>query len=281
MKENGGAFVGRPLRSARRLAHRLVPSERRIKGLGGAKGRGWLQLRKLLAPWFQRTVTLETADHLRLRVTADPVDEQIVQHLLGPKRGEYFPSTLGELPTGACILDVGAHHGFYAALALHTYPGARVICVEPSRAAVGLLSANLRVNGFAARARIVNVGLASARGHGELRHSAEGTWASSLYEDDSLATGSETVRLETLDEILGEDRPYIIKCNAEGAEYSLIEQLFRTDIRPAFMLLMVHPEFGDEGELVRHAHAMGYRLVDVGTRARPAKQMWLSAERSV
>ena len=95
-----------------------------------------------------------------------------------------------------------------------------------------------------------------------------------LVKADVIAIGYETVRLATLDEILGSDRPDIIKCNAEGAEFSLIEQLSRTDIRPAFMLLMVHPEFGDENLLVEQARAMGYRRIDIGTPHRPAIQLW-------
>jgi hypothetical protein len=77
---------------------RALPASRRIKGLGGAKGRGWLQARRLVEPFLQRPVTLVTATGLRLRVTSDPVDEQIAQLLLGPRRPEYFPTWPGPVP---------------------------------------------------------------------------------------------------------------------------------------------------------------------------------------
>jgi FkbM family methyltransferase len=263
--------------AVRRNAYRLVPLSRRIKGLGGAKGRGRLQLRKLVAPLCQRPVTLVSTDGVRLRVTADPVDEQIAQHVLGPHRSDYFPTPPPEIPPDACILDVGAHHGFYAAVALREYPDAHIVCVEPSRAARSELKANLALNSSGNRVRIVDGALAPAAGSGELRHTSEGSWGSSLYEEPSAAIDSESVRLATLAEILGDDRPSIVKCNAEGAEFALIAHLDAADLRPVFMVVMVHPEFGDVDELLATAKGMGYRIVPLGTDHRPAFQMWRDA----
>ena len=76
-----------------------------------------------------------------------------------------------------------------------------------------------------ARIVIVNAALAPTRGEGSLQHTSDGSWGYSLYEDAADATGSERVRLETLAEILGDDRPDVVKSNAEGAEFALIEQL--------------------------------------------------------
>jgi FkbM family methyltransferase len=270
---SAGARLRALLRAVRRNAYRLVPPSRRIKGLGGAKGRGRLQLRKLLAPFWQQPVTLESPDGVRLRVTADPVDEQIAQHVLGPHRSDYFPKPPPAIPADASILDVGAHHGFYACVALHEYPDAHLICVEPSGTARAELKANLALNSSGNRVRIVDAALAPAAGRGELRHTAEGSWGSSLYEEATTVLSTESVRLVTLAEILGDDRPSIVKCNAEGAEFALIAHLEAADIRPVFMVVMVHPEFGDVDELLATAERMGYRTVSVGTEHRPAFQM--------
>ncbi|HEY5011753.1 MAG TPA: FkbM family methyltransferase [Acidimicrobiia bacterium] len=266
--------VGRQVRGVRRAVVRAVPEDRRIKGMGGARGRGWLQARKLVAPLFQRPVTLVTADGLRLRVSADPVDEHIAQSILGPRRTEYFPPWPGPLPEGACILDIGAHHGLYAAAALHEYRGSRVVCVEPSADALGPLRANLQINGYLPRARIVNVALASRPGEGLLQHAPDGTWGYSLYEDASVAVGSENVALATLDTILAGEKPDILKCNAEGAEFSLFEQLEHTGVRPVFMVVMVHPQFGDMDALVETAKSLGYDVSQLGSEHRPAFHMW-------
>jgi FkbM family methyltransferase len=262
------------VRGARRAMFTALPTDRRVKGLGGSKGRGALQARKLIAPLFQRPVTLVAPDGLRLRVTADPVDEQIAQHLLGPRRTEYFPAWPGMQPHAPCILDLGAHHGLYAAAALHTYEASRVICVEPSAAALPALEANLAINGFQARARVVNTALASQSGHSTLRHTHEGTWGHSLFEDEDASIGSESVSLATLTDILQGDEPQIVKCNAEGAEYSLFDQIEASRLRPLLMVVMVHPDFGDLDRLLGQAKAMGYRIVPGGTPDHPAFQMW-------
>jgi FkbM family methyltransferase len=263
-----------PVRAVARRLARAVPPSRRVKGLGGARGRRRLQLRKLVAPLFQVPVTLTTGTGLHLRITADPVDEQIAQHVLGPQRSSYFPPWPVPEPRAPCILDVGAHHGLYAAAALHEYPSSRIICVEPSRDAIVALRTNLALNDSLGRARVVQAALAPTSGEGVLLQTAEGTWGASLYEDASDATGSETVPLATLHEVLGDDRPDIVKCNAEGAEYTLIDELARTDVRPVFMVVMVHPEFGDVDGLVAGSEAMGYELTRIGTETRPAFQMW-------
>jgi FkbM family methyltransferase len=264
--------------SARKLLARVVPADRRVKGLGGAKGRRVLQARKLVAPFGQRPVTLTTRGGLRLRVTADPVDEQIAQHVLGPRRADYFPPWPGELPRDACILDVGAHHGLYAAAALHEYPGSRIVCVEPSAVALPALRTNLELNGFTTRARVVNAALAREAGVGVLQHTRDGSWGFSLYEDPAASTGSEHVTLASLGDVLDGDRPTIVKCNAEGAEYSLLPQLDAAGLRPQLVVLMVHPEFGDMKALLGCATAMGYRIVEVGTSRRPAFQLWLDPD---
>ena len=266
--------IGHPVRAGRGAIVRALPASRRVKSLGGAKGRGWLQARKLVAPFLQRPVTLVTASGLRLRITGDPVDEQIAQLLLGHRRPEYFPTWRQPVPEGACILDIGAHHGLYAVAALHEYSGSRVICVEPSAGALGALRTNLEINGYLNRARIVNVALASEPGQGLLQHAPDGTWGYSLYEDASTSRGSETVALAPLHAIIDGEQPQILKCNAEGAEFNLIDQLERTGVRPVFMAVMAHPHFGDVEQLVAQATSLGYVVHQLGTDHRPTLHMW-------
>jgi FkbM family methyltransferase len=265
------------LREGGRRLTRALPPSRRVKGLGNPKGRRLLQLRKLIAPVLQRPIVLTTSSGLRLRITGDPVDEQIAQQVLGPHRGDYFPEWPNGAPAGACILDVGGHHGLYAAAALHEFAGSRIICLEPSADASACLAANLELNHFTNRARIVTAALAPESGEGVLVHTDDGSWGFSLYEDASSAASSERVALITLTDVLQRDRPDIVKCNAEGAEFALVEQLAATDIRPELMIIMVHPQFGDLDQLLERCGEMGYRVVRVGTSERPAFQLWRDA----
>ena len=171
-------------------------------------------------------------------------------------------------------MDIGAHHGLYAAAALHTYRASRIICVEPSADALGPLRANLTINRYEDRARVVAAALAPVAGQGFLQHTTDGTWGYSLYEDASATRGSEPVALATLEEILQGERPEIIKCNAEGAEFALIHQIRRSGVRPRLMVIMVHPQFGDVRALLDDATAAGYSFSQAGTAERPAFHMW-------
>jgi FkbM family methyltransferase len=223
-------------------------------------------------------VTLTTPEGLQMRIGTDPVDEKIAHQLLGPRRADYFPEQLIALPANPCILDVGAHHGLYAVAALHEYPGSRIICVEPSADALHALRANVALNRCGDRVRIVHAALASDRGVGELRHTTDGTWGFSLYEDEELAVDSEVVPLMTLADILDDDRPDIVKSNAEGAEFTFIGQLLDTDLRPLLMIVMVHPQFGDMERLLGLAASMGYRVEHTGLGHRPVLHMWFRGE---
>jgi FkbM family methyltransferase len=263
-----------PAGSLRRALRALVPPERRVKPLAGSRGRRRLQARKLLWPLVRRTVVITAPSGARLPITTDPVDEQIAQDLVGRHRWVYFPEWPGGPPPAPLILDVGAHHGLYAACALAEYPGSRVICVEPSARAAARLRETLRQNRAEGRARVVVAALADAPGRGVL-HVAARSWGSSLHpEPDEEVVGTEEVALVTLADVLGGERPDIVKCNAEGAEFSLVRQFAASDLRPALMIVMVHPASGDPDELVRTVCNLGYQAVPVGTEHRPAFQFW-------
>ncbi|HEV7526239.1 MAG TPA: FkbM family methyltransferase, partial [Acidimicrobiia bacterium] len=133
---------------------------------------------------------------------------------------------------------------------------------------------NLDLNHFTTRARVVSAALAPESGEGVLVHTPDGSWGFSLYEDASSALSSERVTLISLPDVLDGARPDIVKCNAEGAEFALVEQLMATDIRPELMIIMVHPQFGDLDQLIARCEEMGYDVDRVGTSERPAFQMW-------
>jgi len=249
-----------------------------VKPLAGAKGRRLVQLRKLMSPLLQRPVVITSRDGLKLEITADPVDELVANDLLGRNQALWFPPPpdgIADIDDPRVVLDLGAHHGFYAVTALARYPRATLIAVEPSGAGVASVRRNLSLNHLEHRVRIVEAALASERGRGSLWHTDEGSWGNSLFQEEGVTVlGREPVELLTLDEILDGARPDVVKCNAEGAEFALIAQLARSDVRPALMILMVHPEFGDLDEARGDVEALGYRVVVSGTDSRPVLQAW-------
>jgi FkbM family methyltransferase len=271
-----------PAHRARRALADLIPRQRRVKPLAGARGRRLVQLRKLTQPLVTRPIVITSRDGLRMELTADPVDELVANDLLGRNRTLWFPEPPDRFSgddalelRARVVLDLGAHHGFYAVTALARYSRATLIAVEPSAHGVACVRRNLGLNNLEHRARIVQGALASARGTGTLFHTDEGSWGNSLFREEGVAVlGEEKVSLLTLDEILSGASPDVVKCNAEGAEFSLIEQLGRTDIRPALMILMVHPEFGDLDKARSDVEALGYTATLAGIEKRPVLQAW-------
>lgn len=256
----------------------LIPKDRRVKPLAGARGRRWVQLRKLTAPLIKRPIVLTSRDGVRMELTVDPVDELVANDLLGRNRALWFPPApdgVAEVDDPRVVLDLGSHHGFYAVTALAMYPRATLIAVEPSRDGMARVRRNLELNHASHRVRLVEAGLAEAKGTGTLLHTDEGSWGNSLFEEAGVRVlDREQVRLSTLAEILQGQRPDVIKCNAEGAEFALIAQLEASDVRPSLMIVMVHPEFGSLDETQRRVEALGYRVARAGTEHHPALQAW-------
>lgn len=270
-------------RDLRRRLRTLIPASRRVKPLAGARGRRWVQLRKLASPLIKRPIILTSKDGVRMELTVDPVDELVANDLLGRNRTLWFPPVPDDLAADGIapvddpqvVLDLGSHHGFYAVTALALYPRATLIAVEPSDEGAARVRRNLELNGVSHRVRLVEAGLAAEAGTGTLLHTDEGSWGNSLFQEEGVQVlGREQVTLLTLPEILRSERPDVIKCNAEGAEFALIAQLRASDIRPALMIVMVHPEFGDLDESQRQIEDLGYRVVRSGTTHHPALQAW-------
>ena len=76
------------------------------------------------------------------------------------------------------------------------------------------------------------------------------------------------LRLATLMRQLGHDRIDLLKLDIEGAEYAVIDDLARTDIRPRQLLVEFHHRFPGVGvratkRALRTLHRLGYRLFHV------------------
>lgn len=132
--------------------------------------------------------------------------------------------------TGALVLDIGAHKGYFGAYALGQ--GAQsVVSFEPEAANLELLertAAAFREKGADWTVRPVAVG--AARTEAEL-HVMAASWGHSLHPPDSFAeyeVGVQRVAVEPLADVLAEaaalaDRArVVVKVNIEGAECSTV-----------------------------------------------------------
>ena len=205
----------------------------------------------------------------RFFLSQDPIDETIAQDIVSHPDRLYPPSDLLGSGPGV-ILDIGGHHGLYAAEALRRYPERRLIVVEPHPGWCRLIRKNLAANGARDRVRVVAACLALDDAKRTLRFDPDSSWGATV---DAGASGRHAVEVEslTLAEILQSELAAMIYCNAEGAEYSLVPGVKQLKDRPRVMVLCVHPEYGDADALRREVRAMGYAESDLSSNsARPA-----------
>ncbi len=137
--------------------------------------------------------------------------------------GLHEPAEMGfvlmALRPGELFVDVGANMGSYTVLA-GAAVGARVIALEPHPTNFARLKRNIEVNGIESRVTAVNA--AAGATPGTLRFSGESKTTSHLlgpHEEDNLAI---SVPVTTLDELLGNENPTIIKIDVEGYEGAVL-----------------------------------------------------------
>jgi FkbM family methyltransferase len=126
------------------------------------------------------------------------------------------------------IFDVGAHRGEYAAMALDSLPGARVVCFEPSPTVADDLRRRFADN---PRVEIVEKGLGRTEGRRTLFSNAEGSELTSLYPRrldhhgiDFVEIGD--VELCSLDAYCAAQsiaRVDLLKLDVEGHELAVLE----------------------------------------------------------
>jgi len=192
----------------------------------------------------------------RFFLSEDPIDEAIARDIISHPH-KLFPRPELLASTPGVILDIGGHHGLYAAEALRRYPDRKLIVVEPHPRWCELITKNLVGNGGLARSRVVNACLALDRSKRTLRFDPASSWGATVQ---SCTGGGVAVEVEslTLPEILRAEPVALIYCNAEGAEYSLVPQLRAHELRPPVLVLCVHPEYGNADQLRAEVRSMDY-----------------------
>lgn len=129
----------------------------------------------------------------------------------------------------ATVIDVGAHHGQFALLALELFPRSSILCVEPLPDALERLRTTVEADG---RVTILAAAAAATSGHRKL-HVSRKTDSSSLlpilksYVDAFPGTEEAStlaVETETLDRLVGERirRPCLLKVDTQGGELEVL-----------------------------------------------------------
>jgi len=168
------------------------------------------------------------------------VDEMgFVRHVLAP---------------GDVFVDVGANIGSYTILAAEV--GARVIAVEPIPEAHARLAANVRLNCMEAQVETHRCGVADAPGR--LRFSVNLDTVNHVLSATEAGTATE-VEVVTLDSLLAEREPALIKIDVEGYELPVLRGAGKT--LQAASLLAVIVETNDSGSRYGRSDAELYSFM--------------------
>lgn len=129
----------------------------------------------------------------------------------------------------ATVIDVGAHHGQFALLALELFPRAGVLCVEPLPSALDRLRAVIEVD---SRVTVFGAAAAAKRGRRELHVSGKTDSSSLLAIQQSYVRAfpgtkealTTEVEVETLDSLVADRirRPCLLKIDVQGGELEVL-----------------------------------------------------------
>lgn len=177
---------------------------------------------------FQRFLSWQI--HGRLQPAPSPIDfvghtRLLVKRGVAQRRICYMPLNEFEemafavhaLREGDLFVDIGANIGAYTILA-GSVAGARTLACEPLPANYALLQKNIRLNQAQDRVESLNVGVGGTEG--------TLTFTSSFGPKDHVLTGTKTgarektleLPVRTLDSIVGDRTPTMIKIDVEGFE---------------------------------------------------------------
>jgi FkbM family methyltransferase len=152
------------------------------------------------------------------------------------------------LGDGDLFVDVGANIGSYTILA-SVVCGANVVAVEPVACTFERLRDNVRLNRVEERVELRNVGVGSAPG--ELLFTTAEFDSTNHVVEDASSGPVERVQAVTLDGLMHERSPVLLKIDVEGHEDAVIEGAVHTLSAPSLLGLIM--EVNLENPLERSA----------------------------
>lgn len=119
------------------------------------------------------------------------------------------------------FVDIGSNVGVYTILASAEI-GARVIAFEPIKDTFNVLQQNVNLNKVESIVNLYNIGIGDRKGR--LNFSTlHDTTNHVINENELITIEHETIEVDTLDNILSDIIPNLIKIDVEGFEYNVIK----------------------------------------------------------
>ncbi|MFZ4704090.1 MAG: FkbM family methyltransferase [Candidatus Methylumidiphilus sp.] len=152
------------------------------------------------------------------------------------------------------FVDVGANVGSYTVLAGGAISAA-CISIEPLPQAFTDLCRNIALNDMGDRVQALNVGL--ARQPGVLHFTSRLDTVNHVLSDGETHANSVEVPVRTLDEVVGDTSPALIKMDVEGYETEVLAGAERTLANPALYALILElngsgHRYGFDENAIRH-----------------------------
>jgi FkbM family methyltransferase len=133
------------------------------------------------------------------------------------------------------FVDVGANIGSYTILASGNC-GAKTLAIEPVPETVEMLTGNVELNRLFERVKIESCALGEHEGVAHMRTDQDCT--SHILPENSDQSG-EAVPIKTLDLLLENDDPALIKIDVEGYEFPILKGASRTLAKPTLKAVIV------------------------------------------
>ena len=138
------------------------------------------------------------------------------------------------LRKGECFADIGANIGSYTILA-SGHIEASTVCFEPVPATYQRLLDNIRINGIDSRVKSMNIGLSSKKGELYFTNSLDTMNHIAKPDDKDIIK----VHVDTLDDIVKENVPTLIKIDVEGFETEVLKGAGDTLKDPALKAIII------------------------------------------
>jgi FkbM family methyltransferase len=121
------------------------------------------------------------------------------------------------------VIDVGAHRGIFGLIGLRTNPDLKVLFIEPSSANREILNLNLKLNHFNTRAEILPFAASNFTGTLSLKRDASSPKIPSMFTLHGEGEVIEQVKVSTLDDLALNFEPQVIKIDAEGSDFDILQ----------------------------------------------------------
>lgn len=132
------------------------------------------------------------------------------------------------------FVDIGANIGSYSILASGEI-GAKTISIEPIPATFESLKTNIYINEIKHLVEALNIGLGSASGTLKFTKSLDTVnHIATDQEDDTI-----DVKVDTLDNVLGDKSPSLLKIDVEGFETEVLKGAEKTLINPNLKAIII------------------------------------------